>query len=341
MRKRLRVVVLMHQDFLPPASIDGLSEKEIAPYRTEYDVVATLRQLGHDVQPLGVSDDFAVIRQAVAESRPDVVFNLLEEFRGLGEYVPFVLGYLELMRQPYTGCNPYGLLIARNKGLTRNILRSHRVRMPEFHVFARGRLPRPPRRLQFPVIVKSTTEQGSVGIAQASVVASTEKLVERVEFVHGHLQTDAIVEEYIDGRELYVGVMGRSRLLALPVWEMLFHELPEGAPRIATERVKWNHDYQKKAGIVTQAAVDLPEGVERRIVHVVKRVYRLLGLSGYARLDLRLRADGQLFLLEANPNPQLSAGEDFAESANAVGIDYPDLIARILKAALRDRVAPS
>ncbi|NOT02385.1 MAG: ATP-grasp domain-containing protein [Phycisphaerales bacterium] len=340
MKKRLRVIVLMHSDFLPPASIEGLSEKETAPFQTEYDVVSTLRKMGHDVHPLGVSDDFIVIRQAIIESRPDVVFNLLEEFRGLGEYVPFVLGYLELMRQPYTGCNPYGLLIARNKALTKNILRYHRVRMPDFHVFPRGQSIKPPRRFHLPAIVKSTTEQGSVGISQASVVASADKLVERVQFVHDQLQTDAIVEEYIDGRELYVGVLGHRRLLALPVWEMLFQDLPDGAPRIATERVKWNADYQKQAGIVTQAAAELPDGVERRIVNTVKRVYRLLGLSGYARMDLRLRADGQLFLLEANPNPQLSAGEDFAESANAVGLEYPDLIARILHLASRYNSRP-
>lgn len=333
--KRLRVTVLMLEDFVPPPSIEGLTEKEIAPWKTEYDVLTAVEALGHEAQALGVSDDLGAIRDGVRRQRPHIVFNLLEEFHGLGGYVPYVLGYFELNRQAYTGCNPYGLLMARNKALTKKLLKHHRVRTPDFAIFPIGRVVRPPKHFRFPAIVKSTTEQGSVGISQASIVANEEKLKERVGFVHEQLGTDAIVEEYIEGRELYLGVIGNRRVQSFPVWEMVFDGLPEGAPHIATEKIKWDLDYQVKRGIITRAAVDLPPGVAERIGRVCKRVYRILGQTGYARLDMRLTEDGKVYVLECNPNPQLSYGEDFAESAHAVGVSYEQLLHRIINLGLR------
>jgi len=187
------------------------------------------------------------------------------------------------------------------------------------------------------LIVKSTTEHGSAGIAQASYVTNDEKLAERIEFIHTQIGTDAVAEEYIEGRELYVGVIGNDRLQTYPVWEMRFEKLPDNAPRIATERVKWDLEYQKKRGIKTGAAKDLPEGVADRITKLAKRVYRILGMNGYARMDFRLTADGRVFLLEANPNPDLARDEDFAESAKTVGVGYDKLIGKILRLALQYR----
>lgn len=183
--------------------------------------------------------------------------------------------------------------------------------------------------------MKSSTEHGSVGIAQASLVTSDEKLTERVEFIHTQLGTDAVAEQYIEGRELYLGVIGNRRLQTFPVWEMRFENLPDNAPRIATERVKWNLEYQQKHSIKAGMAKDLPDGVADRIGKLCKRVYRILGLSGYARMDFRLTDDGRIFLLEPNPNPDLARDEDFAESAKAVGIGYDKLIDRVLKLGLR------
>ena len=210
----------------------------------------------------------------------------------------------------------------------------HRIPVPEFAVFRRGLAVKLPRRLKFPVIVKSLTQEASIGIAQASVVDDEAKLKERVKFVHDSIGTDAIAERFIDGRELYVGVIGNERLQVFPVWEMQFDKMPEGVHRIATDRVKWSVKYQKKHGIRTSEA-PLPDGVADAIKRVAKRVYRTLNMSGYARMDLRMDADGKFFVLEANANPQLAFGEDFAESAERAGLPYEDLLQRILNVGLR------
>jgi len=330
-----RILVLMHEDFVPPDSIEGLSDKEMAPWKTEFDVVTTLKELGHDARPLGVATELGTIRDAVLGWKPRIVVNLLEEFHGHGVYVPYVLGYLELLRQPYTGCNPHALILTHSKAMTKKILRYHRVPAPDFAMFPRNRRVRRPKRLDFPLIVKSATAHGSVGIAQASIVHDDEKLNERVQFVHDRLLTDAIAEEYIDGRELYVGVIGNHRLQTLPIWEMKFNKLSDGAPPIATEKVKWDLDYQEKVGVTTDAAANLSDGTAEHIRRLSKRIYRLLGLSGYARIDFRLTEEGKVYLLEANPNPQLAYGEDFAESAHAQGIPYEKLIDRILHLGMR------
>jgi len=335
--RRMRVLVLMHEDLVPPDSIKGVSEKEMTPWKTEFDVVATLRDMGHEVLPLGVASDLGVLRDAILEFKPRITFNLLEEFHGVAVYDQHVVSYLELMKRRYTGCNPRGLLLAHDKALSKKLLSFHRVRVPEFAVFPPGVKIRKPRRLEYPLLVKSLTEEGSDGIAQASLVEDDTQLAERVEFVHRSLGTDAIAERFIEGRELYVGVIGNRRLQTLPVWELLFTKAPEAKPIIATAKVKWDLDYQKKLGIVYRAADILPAGAKATIDKMCKRAYRVLELSGYARMDLRLTADGRIYMLEANPNPQLSYGDEFAESAESSGIAYDDLLQRIINLGLSYR----
>lgn len=333
--KKLRVLALMDKDLIPPDTVDGLSEKDMAPWKMEYDVLTALRELGHEARPLGVGSQLGVIDEALREFQPHIVFNVLEEFRGLGAYVPYVLGYLELIGQPYTGCNPRGLVLADNKALTKKLLRYHRIPLPDFAVFPRGRAVRRPSRLNFPLMVKAVAEHGSVGISQASVVSDDEKLRERVAFIHEQHQADAMAEQYIDGRELYVGVMGNHRLQTLPVWEMKFTNLADGALPIATDKVKWDLRYQKERGIQTGTAENLPPGVSEQICHLCRRVYRILDQSGYARMDLRLTPQGKVYLLESNPNPNLAFGEDFAESAQSTGIRYDQLVQRIVNLGLK------
>jgi D-alanine-D-alanine ligase len=331
--KRLKVLAVLDADLVPPDDVSGLSEDELAAYRTERDVLAALKALGHDVAVLGLLGDLQPLRTAIEERKPDVAFNLLEEFRGDTRYDYFVASDLESMRIPFTGCNPRGLILARDKALAKKVLHYHRIRTPDFMVFPRGRKARRPPALKFPLIVKSLVEEASLGIAQASLVEDDKSLSERVEFVHEHVGTDALAEAYIEGRELYVGVYGTRRLTVLPVWELLFRRVPEDAPKIATHRAKWNRAYQKKWGIESEAAADLPEGFARRIADVSRRAYRALGLSGYARIDYRMTPQGDLYLLEANPNPQIARGEDFADSAKAAGIPYKELLNRLLRVA--------
>jgi D-alanine-D-alanine ligase len=166
------------------------------------------------------------------------------------------------------------------------------------------------------------------------VVINEEQLQKRVQFIHDTILTPAIVEEFIDGRELYVGVIGNDRLQVFPVWEMSFAKMPENNWRIATERVKWSVNYQKKHGIDT-ALANLAEDVSAKVQHLAKRVYRALDLTGYARIDLRMKDNGEMYVIEANPNPQLAQGEDFAESARRAGVSYAKLIERIISLGLQ------
>ncbi|MGE3176419.1 MAG: D-alanine--D-alanine ligase [Vicinamibacterales bacterium] len=332
---KLRILALVHQHLIPPDPLPEGVDPVSAPWRTEYDVISTLRGLGHEVHPLGVHDDLGDIRRASTEWKPHIAFNLLEGFDDVAIFDQNVVSHLELLKLPYTGCNPRGLLLARDKSLSKKLLAYHRIPVPEFEVFRIGRPIRRPKRLTFPLIVKSLTQEASIGIAQASVVDTDEKLKERVLFVHESIGTAAIAEQYIEGRELYVGVLGNQALQAFPVWELFFTNMPADAKRIATDRVKWSVKYQQKYGIESGPAKDLPEGVADRIQHVCKRAYRALEMSGYARVDLRLDPDGRVFVLEANPNPQIARGEDFAASAEKVGIGYDGLIQRIVNLGLR------
>jgi D-alanine-D-alanine ligase len=246
-----------------------------------------------------------------------------------------VVGWLELMKVPYTGCNPRGLLLAGDKALSKKIMGYHRIRAPRFKEYPVGRtVQRDPKELEYPLIVKSQSEHASTGISQASIVRDLQSLTERVEFVHRNVGTGAIAEEFIEGRELTIGVLGNRRLTTMPVWEMTFGNLPAGAPTIATSRVKWDLEYQKQIQLKTHAARALPEGEAQSIARLAKRVYRALDLSGFARVDLRMDERGRVWVLEANPNPDLSAAEDFARSARATGLDYDALIQRLLSLGL-------
>lgn len=334
MKRKLRVLVLMHEDLVPPDAAESAAAARAAPWKTEHDVLRALRKLGHETRALGVHDDLSTLRDALAEFRPHLTFNVLEEFHGVTMYGQAVISYLELLRAAYSGCNPRGLMLAHDKLLTKKLLAYHRLPVPRAAVFPLGRAVRAGKRLVYPLIVKSTFEDASLGISQASIVHNDEKLVERVHFMHERYGTDALAEEFVEGRELYVGLLGNERVRALPIWEMKFNKWPEGQPRIATEKVKWDLKYQAEHDIQTERAQDLPAGVERRIQRIARAVWRVLGLSGYARMDLRLTEDGRVFVIEANANPDLARDEDFAQSALAVGLDYPALIQRILQLGL-------
>jgi len=331
--KKLRILALVHDHLVPPADTTGIDVRE-AEWKMEYDVTETLKEMGHELRVLGLHDELRAIRPIVAAFRPHIVFNLMEAFAGVPTFDQNVVSYLELLRLPYTGCNPRGLMLARDKALSKKLLAYHRIRVPEFAVVRRGARPRLPRRLHFPLIVKSLFYEASTGISQASVVENEEQLARRVQFVHDSVGTAAIVEQFIDGREMYVGVLGNQRLQAFPVWEMSFSGMPDNRWRIATERVKWSTAYQKRHGIMTDAAaLDAPAA--RQIQHIARRTYRTLDLSGYARIDFRVDAERRAFVIEANPNPNLAYGEDFAESAEVSGIAYERLLTRILALGLR------
>jgi D-alanine-D-alanine ligase len=333
--KPLRVLVLVHPDLIPPDSLKGYSEQQINEWKTEYDVVSTLRHSGHDVRPLGVHDELKPIRDEVESWKPDVVLTLLEQFHGEAIYDQNVASYLELMHVPYTGCNPRGLMLARGKDLSKTLVHYHRVPVPAFAVFPMRRKVRRPARLPLPLIVKSLNEDSSYGIAQASVVDTDAKLAERVGFIHERIGTPAIAEQYIEGREIYVGVLGNDRLRVLPVWELEFGNMAQGDWPIATEKVKHDPNYQERRGILHGPAKNLALDVAARIQRTAKRIYRALELDGYARIDFRLAPDGTPYFLEANPNPEIAESQEFAAAARHDGIEYVDLLHRILALGIR------
>lgn len=332
--KKRRILLLVNADLIPPDDLRGLSEDEIEACRTEYNVLSTLSNGGHEVRVLGINDKIGELRRVVRDWRPEIAFNLLEEFSGIVTYDHYVVALLELMRQPYTGCNPRGMMLSRDKVLTKQILAYHRIPTPRFHLFPWGKVYREPRGLEFPLFVKSATDDASLGISQASIVHDPARLRERVQFIHEQAQSDALAEQYIEGRELYVGVMGNDRLTTFPVWELDFGKLSDVQAGIATRKVKWDPAYQRRHGIRTGPAEDLAEAQVGRIAALAKRVYRALHLSGFARMDMRMRPDGSVYVLEANANPNLTYGEDFAESAEVAGLSYEQLLNRIVQLGL-------
>ena len=291
--------------------------------------------MGHELYKLGVRDELRPLRRSIEAWKPDIVFNLLEEFKGEAVYDQNVVAFLELAGMPYTGCNPRGLMLARDKAVSKQLITYHRIRAPRFAVYPVGRKVHKPKRLEYPLIVKSLMEDSSMGISQASVVRDDEQLSERVRFIHERVHTDAIAEQFIEGREIYVGVLGNQRLTALPPQELVVKNKPDDAPFIATENVKFNVAYQAKMGVSVKEAKKLSEAAIEDLKSRSKRIYKILGLSGYGRIDFRLKEDGRPYFLEANPNPEIARFEEFSSAADSAGIPYEKLLQKILNLGLQ------
>jgi D-alanine-D-alanine ligase len=331
--KALRVLLLTDEAVVPDKPRRQLEGRDAELSKTEYDVLAALKKLGHEVTCAGVGSDLSVIGHAIDGIKPHIVFNLVEQFDGLPFFDQHVVSYLELRKQKYTGCNPRGLTLARDKALTKKVLAYHRIPSPRFAVFKPRKRIVVPSRLNLPLFVKSLTDEGSEGISQASLVRDYEKLTERITFIHEKTSSAALVEEFIEGREIYVGVFGNELLTALPPWELTMNNLPKDAPVIATDKAKWDPNYQRRVGLKSGPA-KLDEQMAKEVERTSKRIFRLLGLSGCARLDYRLTERRRLYLLEANPNPQIARNEDFADSAEHVGMKYEELLQKLITLGL-------
>jgi len=332
-RARRRVLVLCHESLVPPPGVYRYARRRAPEWRTEFDVLQALRALGHETSVCGAAHDVQPVLTALRAFAPDVVFNLMVEFHGNPAFDQHIPSLLELLEVPYTGCNPRGLTLARDKAVSKDVLAAHGIDVPRFQVFELGARTRLRPDLDFPLIVKSRTEEASLGLSRSSLVRTERALQRRVAFVHEHVGTDAIVEEYLDGRELYAAVLGGARPRVLPTWELFFTRRSPSHPRIATRSIKFSPTIQRRMGILNGAA-DLSPAMQRRVDAMTRATWRALELSGYARVDLRLTPSGRLVVLEANPNPEIATGEDFAESALAEGLDYPRLIQRLLEIAL-------
>jgi D-alanine-D-alanine ligase len=306
-------------------------------YPTENDVHRALLEDGHDVRLLGLYDDVQPLLDEVKEHRPDVIFNLVELFHDVTHWDKNIVALIEMLGVPHTGASSAALFLCNDKAMCKKILRFHRVRTPRFHTFYRGGPVWLPSNLKTPCIVKPLTEEASRGISQASVVDDEDEFKERVSMIHQRMERDAIAEEYIEGRELYVSVIGDARLRVLPPREMTFGQMSDDEPRIATYKAKWDDGYRKRWGIKNAFASGLGNGLGEHIQDTCKRAYRALNIRSYARFDLRVTAAGQVYVIEPNVNPNIARDDEIAQSADKVGISYRALIRRLVSQAVRRR----
>lgn len=301
---------------------------------TEFHVVSTLRDLGYEVSILGVHDDAGAVVDGLRKQSPDLVFNLTEEFRGDRRQDRNLAALLELLGVPFTGSGALGLSLCRNKSLCKQLLNLHHIRVPGFVVIPARKFLRLPADLNYPLVVKPVYEDGSVGISNASRVMTPAALAERARLVHERWRQPAIAEEYIEGRELYVTVLGNERRRVLPPREF-FRDPDNGdGPLMATYRVKWDDAYQEKWNIRFGFAM-LDEALTVKLNRICKRTCRILQVHDYARIDLRITPGGRIYILEVNPNPDIAYGEEVAESAERAGIAYPALLQKIVRMAMR------
>lgn len=332
-----RVLVLSNDYLFPPENISPHSfDRDEVPWITQYDVISHLKVLGHEVHTVAVNADLMPIRQAIEELKPHIVFNLLLEFKRETVFDQNVLGYLELLGVPFTGCNPRSYMLARDKSLAKKLFYYHGIRTPKFTPLPRNQALIIPEELRYPLILKCTTEDASLGMSQSSLVHTFSKLEERVNFLHANFSSEVIAEEFIEGREFYVGVMGNQKLTAFPPWELLFDKAESPEKEFYHSYAKWNTAYRKRKGIRSQKA-SLSSSASTKLQSTAKNIYRSLNLNGYARFDFRMNAAGECYVLEANPNPDLSLTEDFAESAKDQGLSYPRLLNRIISLGLKGK----
>jgi D-alanine-D-alanine ligase len=333
-KKKLKVLALF--DAMAPTTLDQdlSAELKTEDWKTEANVLEALRSLGHATEHLAIFDDLDLLQQKVQSFEPDVIFNLADQFKNNRAFDQNIVSFLEMHGVPFTGCGSTGLTLCKHKGISKKILGYHRIRVPDFVTVARGKRCARLKQLKFPVLVKPLKEEASLGISQASFVENDDQFKERVQFIHEKFDSDAIAEEYIEGRELYVSTLGNHRLQVFPIRELVFKEVPPDEPKIATYRAKWDEEYRKRWGLQNQFAEGLDPVLAREIEQTCKRIYRLLTIDGYARVDLRVTAQNEVYFIEANPNPILAQDEDFAQSALHANVAYPQLIDRILRVGL-------
>ena len=334
MKKKLKVLALL--DAIAPTTLDQdlSAELKTEDWKTEANVLDALRQLGHTVEHLVIFDDLDLLRQKLQSFAPDVIFNLADQFKNNRAFDQNIVSFLEMQGLPFTGCSSTGLTLCKHKGISKKILSYHRIHVPNFVIITRGQRIARPKSLKFPILVKPLKEESSLGISQASFVENDEQFNERVQFIHDKFDGDVIAEEYIEGREFYVSVLGNHRLRVFPIRELVFKEVPPDEPKIATYKAKWDEEYRKRWGLQNQFAEGLEPALVRSIEQTCKRIYRLLTIDGYARLDFRVTAANEVFFIEANPNPMLAADEDFAQSALKAGLTFPQLVERIIRTGI-------
>ena len=334
---KLNILVLYDRWEEPEESGSASSEKTpltrtLDKKEVEDEVAETLGKLGHDAT-LHVLDGSTKSLHALARADCDLIFNLAESFAGNDTADYCIASYLELLSKRFTGSGSHGLLFAQDKAVAKKILEFHGIHTPVFARSFRGRLDFS-HDLAFPVIVKPAREDGSIGIEFNAVVSSIRDLMERIDWLHANFDSPVLIEEYVEGREMYVGVIGNDNPQALPVVELDLSKLPEGTPRIAGAEVKWGKGTRAYRDTKSAIADDLSEEAVTLMQTTAVAAYQALELRDYARIDMRLRPDGRVAVIEANPNPWLASKAEFSLAARKSGRNYTQLIEEIVDLAL-------
>jgi D-alanine-D-alanine ligase len=325
----LKIGIAHGPEDLPDAPSDGARPRR----KTDVEqVFAVLSRAGHEVFSVVVDGSRdCLVRLAKVEA--DLLFNLVEAFGDDDTKEPWVAALYELLSLRYTGSGPRGLSLAMDKALTKKVLQFHGVRTPKFVTVYRGRVGWA-HELEFPVIVKPVREDGSIGIGFNALVGTIKDLMERIDELHADFDHPVIIEQYIEGRELTVGVIGNAAPEVLTPVELDLSHLPEGTPRIAGTEVKWQASTQAYRGSRYRIPEDLPPEAVETLQTAARTGFQALHLRDYARFDFRLSADGRVYLLEANANPYLHSGADFIKGARASGRTHPETILEIVAQAL-------
>jgi D-alanine-D-alanine ligase len=321
----VKITVLHTKDALD-APVDPLLEQ----------LDQALTENGHTPRRVVVDDSVEPVIEQLKSSQPDLVFNLAESFRGKSALESNVAALLNLMDLRYTGSSPAGLILAGDKTLTKKVLAFHGIQSAKFATVFRGQLDWA-QEIDFPLLVKPPQEDASLGITQKSVVNDVKELLDVISTTQQEYQSPVLVEEFIDGREFYVGVIGNSNAEALPVIELDFSKFPAGLPKIASWEAKWGDDGDEKGaefeGTQSVFPTDLSSELTQKIQRVAVDAFQALRLRDYGRIDLRVTADDEIFVIEANPNCYLERNSEFARAAEKAGLSYPALIARIIELA--------
>lgn len=329
--------ILLLMDFTAKVPEDLEQTLKGEEWKHELKILKTLRALGYETKPIAIFDTLEPLLAAIREFKPDLVFNQCESYAGKRRHEPNVVGLLDLLGIPHTGPGAVSLQLCKDKGLTKQILMFHRIRVPRFVISEKSRPIQGLKHFDYPAFIKPLDLEASEGIAQVSFAETEKQALDRIRFLHQNFQTDVIIEEYIEGRELYVSVIGNEKLRVLPPRELFFSDVPEGTPKFATYQAKWNDDYRKRWGIRNGAVRSLPKEVEQRLPRLCKKIFRLFQIQGFARIDLRVRPNGEIVFIEANPNPSIHRDDDFALSAESAGISYESLLEQIVQLGLNAR----
>lgn len=318
---------LKELDFVPYFEVEDLTPME------EYELLAKkLTKRGMSAYPLNIKDDILKLIKDIKKNKPDVIFNFMELYKENSRLEMNIVGLLELMEIPYTGAPPMALANSQNKVLAKRILNSVGIRTPRFKLFKK-KVTNYKHDLNFPLIVKPAFEDASVGIENESIVENNRQLKERIDYVLHYFVQPVLVEEFIEGRELNVAVLGDKDPKALPISEIDFSEMPEHLYNIVSYQAKWDPHHEAYHKTIPSCPADLPKKIEKEAKSIALNAFKTMGCRDYARVDMRLSKDKKLYVLEVNPNPDLTEGAGFMRSADAGGYSYTQALAKIISFA--------